>query len=96
MGVVGGAYLYTIYILCYVKVGKLGFCEHGFSNCACFKNLYLYERWSDQDKSHGQGTSMFSLIDNIFFVHKKCCYKEAWSVLCFKMMFYHSAGKMLL
>ena len=43
-GVVGGAYLYTIYILCYVKVGKLGFCEHGFSNCACFKNLYLYER----------------------------------------------------
>ena len=43
-GVVGRAYLYTIYISCYVKVGKLGFCEHGFSNCACFKNLYLYER----------------------------------------------------
>ena len=63
----GGAYLYTIYIIiCYVKVGNLGFCDRRFSKFACFKNLYLYDRWSDQDESHGQGTAMFSLIDNIF------------------------------
>ena len=38
-----GLFIHNLYI-CYVKAGKLGFCEHGFSNCACFKNLYLYER----------------------------------------------------
>ena len=40
---VGGAYLYTIYILCYVKVGKLGFCERGFSNLLALK-IYIFMR----------------------------------------------------
>ena len=39
---VGGAYLYTIYI-CYGKVGKLGFCEHSFSNLLALK-IYIFMR----------------------------------------------------
>ena len=38
-----GLFIHNLYKR-YVKVGKLGFFERGFSNCACFKNLYLYER----------------------------------------------------
>ena len=38
----GGAYLYTIYI-CYGKVGKLGFCECGFSNLLALK-IYIFMR----------------------------------------------------
>ena len=35
--------IYTQFI-CYVKFGKLGFCECGFSNLLALKTLYLYER----------------------------------------------------
>ena len=74
---VGGAYLYTIYILCYVKVGKLGFCERGFSNLLALK-IYIVMRGDlIKTKVMDKGHQCFLLLTIFSLCIKKCCYKEA-------------------
>ena len=37
-----GLFIHNLYV-CYVKVGKLGFCERGFSNLLALK-IYIFTR----------------------------------------------------
>ena len=66
-GVVGGAYLYTIYIIiCYVKVGKLGFCECGFSNLLALKIYFFMTDHLIKTKVLDKGQQCFLSL-TIFF-----------------------------
>ena len=67
----GGAYLYTIYIIiCYVKVGNLGFCNRGFSNLLALK-IYIFMTGDlIKTKVMDKGQQCFLLLTIFFCVHK--------------------------
>ena len=61
-----GLFIHNLYI-CYVKVGKLGFCERGFSNLIALK-IYIFMRGDlIKTKVMDKGHQCFLLL-TIFFV----------------------------
>ena len=64
-----GLFIHNLYI-CYVKVGKLGFCESGFSNLLALK-IYIFMRGDlIKTKVMDKGHQCFLLL-TIFYLHIK-------------------------
>ena len=70
-----GLFIHNLYI-CYVKVGKLGFCVGGFSNLVALK-IYIFMRGDlIRTKVMDKGHQCFLLLTIFFCVHKNAVIKK--------------------
>ena len=72
-----GLLIHNLYIyICYVKVGKLGFCERGFSNLLALKMCIFMRGDLIKAKVMAKGHQCFLLLKIFFCVHKNAVIKK--------------------
>ena len=70
-----GLFIHNLYV-CYVKFGKLGFCERGFSNLIALKNYIFMRGDLIKTKVMEKGHQCFLLLSIFFCVHKNAVIKK--------------------